>query len=151
MDVEWYTPPEILHSLGPFCLDPCSPVERPWDTADKHYTIFDNGLMKPWEGRVWMNPPFGAGAGVERWAERMAYHGKGIALFPARTSSKWFQKWVFCHADCVLFLEGKIYFYRPGGVRSVNPLPIGIVLAAYGQADADILRNSGLPGVVVSL
>ena len=41
---EWLTPPEIIKALGPFDLDPCSPINRPWDTARKHYTIENNGL-----------------------------------------------------------------------------------------------------------
>lgn len=30
---EWLTPPDILRALGPFDLDPCAPVNRPWDMA----------------------------------------------------------------------------------------------------------------------
>lgn len=36
---EWLTPPKIIDKLGEFDLDPCSPIFRPWDTANKHYTI----------------------------------------------------------------------------------------------------------------
>lgn len=56
---EWLTPPEIIKALGQFDLDPCAPVVRPWDTAERHYSIKDNGLMLPWSGRVWCNPPYG--------------------------------------------------------------------------------------------
>ena len=56
---EWLTPPDIIKALGDFDLDPCSPIERPWPTAREHYTILDNGLMLPWHGRVWCNPPYG--------------------------------------------------------------------------------------------
>jgi len=56
---EWLTPPEIVAALGKFDLDPCSPINRPWPTAEKHYTIEDDGLFLPWFGRVWMNPPYG--------------------------------------------------------------------------------------------
>ena len=56
---EWLTPPEIVKSLGEFDLDPCSPIERPWDTAKNHFTINDNGLIQNWFGRVWCNPPYG--------------------------------------------------------------------------------------------
>ena len=42
----WLTPPEILHSLGDFDLDPCASRERPWPTADKHLTIDDDGLSR---------------------------------------------------------------------------------------------------------
>ena len=44
---EWLTPPEIIKALGPFDLDPCSPITRPWDTALKHYSILDMGLLQP--------------------------------------------------------------------------------------------------------
>jgi hypothetical protein len=36
---EWLTDPKIIHNLGRFDLDPCSPVKRPWDTAHTHYSI----------------------------------------------------------------------------------------------------------------
>lgn len=32
---ELLTPPELIKSLGEFGLDPCSPINRPWDTAKK--------------------------------------------------------------------------------------------------------------------
>ena len=41
---EWLTPPSVLQALGPFDLDPCAPVTRPWPTAREHYTEIDNGL-----------------------------------------------------------------------------------------------------------
>lgn len=44
---EWLTPPEIIRKLGPFDLDPCSPVKRPWETAKNHYTEENNGLSLP--------------------------------------------------------------------------------------------------------
>ena len=53
---EWLTPPEILRALGAFDLDPCSPINRPWDTAARHYNINDNGLALPWEGRDGQRP-----------------------------------------------------------------------------------------------
>ena len=40
--------------------------------AVKHYTAEDNGLVQPWEGRVFINPPFGPG--VEQWF-RKSVHG----------------------------------------------------------------------------
>ncbi len=29
---EWLTPPSILKELGHFDLDPCSPINRPWES-----------------------------------------------------------------------------------------------------------------------
>lgn len=55
---EWLTPPSIVEKLGPFDLDPCTPVNRPWNTAREHYS--SEGLYRPWKGRVWLNPPYGS-------------------------------------------------------------------------------------------
>ena len=67
---EWLTPPAIIEALGPFDVDPCSPIKRPWPTAKRHYTIEDNGLEQEWEGRVWLNPPYGRQ--VEAWLRKLA-------------------------------------------------------------------------------
>ena len=57
---EWYTPVEIIRSLGDFDLDPASSKEafRLNQSAKKIYTAKDNGLVQKWEGRVWLNPPY---------------------------------------------------------------------------------------------
>jgi hypothetical protein len=68
----WLTPPRILEALGEFDLDPCAPLERPWDTAKKHYTTEDDGLIQPWFGRVWCNPPYGKE--MNAFLERMVTH-----------------------------------------------------------------------------
>lgn len=38
---EWLTPPGVIQAIGPFDLDPCAPISRPWDMAAKHYTVED--------------------------------------------------------------------------------------------------------------
>ena len=50
---EWLTPIEIINALGEFDLDPCSPINRKWDTAKKHINQIEDGLKTEWEGRVW--------------------------------------------------------------------------------------------------
>ena len=49
---EWYTPKEIVDALGKFELDPCSPVNRLWDTATCHITPQEDGLQANWGGRI---------------------------------------------------------------------------------------------------
>jgi hypothetical protein len=71
----WLTPPELLAKLGKFDLDPCAPLDRPWDTATNHFTIDHDGLKQNWQGRVWLNPPYGRG--MERWLEKLANHAGG--------------------------------------------------------------------------
>lgn len=94
---EWLTPPEIVAAPGPFDLDPCSPVSRPWPTARVHYTLEDDGLSMPWAGRVWLNPPYGPE--TARWLQRLAGHGDGVALVFARTETEAFHRWGWDAAD----------------------------------------------------
>jgi hypothetical protein len=145
----WLTPPHIVDALGPFDLDPCSPLDRPWDTAAKHYTIEDDGLSHEWEGRVWMNPPYGAAAAT--WLERLAKHGDGIALVFARTETRMFFDWVWPHATALLFIEGRLYFHRPDGTRAKANSGAPSVLIAYGHDAAQRLANSDIPGARVEL
>jgi len=85
---EWITPAYITDALGPFDLDPCSPVNRPWDTAREYYTKNDDGLIQPWHGYVWCNPPYGRSTG--KWLEKCARHGNAMALVFARTETRMF-------------------------------------------------------------
>lgn len=146
---EWLTPPEILAALGEFDLDPCAPVTRPWDTARQHYTAFDNGLSKPWEGRVWLNPPYGNEA--TNWLARLAAHGNGIALIFARTETQAFFDTVWSKADALLFLRGRLHFHHVSGERADNNAGAPSVLVAYGRQNADALKGCGLDGAFVQL
>lgn len=112
---EWLTPPEIIKALGPFDLDPCSPVNRPWPTANRHFTIKDNGLILPWQGRVFCNPPYGNQTQI--WLKKCAQHGNAIALTFARTETRMFFNTVWSDADAVLFIKGRIRFYLVDGTR----------------------------------
>lgn len=146
--VEWLTPPEILRALGPFDLDPCSPICRPWNTAAYHYSIADDGLSQPWHGRVWMNPPFGRTAA--RWMRRLAEHGDGVALIPARTETAMFYESVWSRADAVLFIKGRPHFHRPDGSRAEFNSGAPICLVAYGERNVRALLDSGLGAVVAT-
>lgn len=145
---EWLTPPEILSKLGSFCLDPCAPIVRPWDTAAKHYHVNDNGLEQPWEGRVWCNPPFGREA--IKWLRRMAKHGNGIALIPARTETEMFYECVWGAADAVLFIKGRPHFHHVTGERASFNSGAPICLVAYGWNNVYALRTSNL-GIVLTI
>lgn len=144
---EWLTPPEILWALGNFDIDPCAPVVRPWDTAARYYTVEDNGLEKPWEGRVWLNPPFGREA--VKWLRKMRDHGNGVALIPARTETAMFYECVWGSADGVLFIKGRPHFHYVDGRQADFNSGAPIALVAYGRDKLDALSKSGLGFVVV--
>lgn len=141
---EWLTPPHVLRALGPFDLDPCAPVSRPWPMAASHYTAMDNGLAQPWAGRVWMNPPYGQETG--KWMQRLTEHGNGIALIFARTETAIFFPWVWECATAWLFLKGRLHFHFTDGRRSAENSGAPSVLVAYGDNNAQALASSGLAG-----
>ncbi|MBT1076976.1 phage N-6-adenine-methyltransferase [Geobacter grbiciae] len=146
---EWLTPPGILQALGAFDLDPCSPVNRPWPTAREHYTILDNGLKKPWFGRVWCNPPYGSATGI--WLGRLADHGNGIALIFARTETEMFFSQVWTRAQAVLFIQGRLYFHHVTGEQAAANSGAPSVLVAYGSANVETLERCRIPGKLVKL
>jgi len=146
---EWLTPPFILEALGKFDLDPCSPINRPWATAKKHYTIEDCGLKKTWEGRVWLNPPYGLEAG--KWLAKLSDHKNGIALIFARTETRMFFKEVWKKADAVLFIEGRLFFHRVNGEVAKANAGAPSVLVAYGQNNVEILSTCKVNGQFINL
>lgn len=146
---EWLTPPEIIQSLGPFDLDPYAPIVRPWDTAEKHYTVNDNGLLQPWDGFIWLNPPYGVQTGA--WMRRMAMHGNGIALIFARTETSMFFEFVWPCATSLLFIEGRLYFHYVDGSKAKANSGAPSVLIGYGtKADARLYRSK-IPGKYIKL
>jgi hypothetical protein len=145
---EWLTPPFIIKQLGPFDIDPCSPVNRPWDTAKTHYTILDDGLSKVWFGRVWCNPPYGSES--DKWLYKLKRHGNGIALLFARTETNNFFKHIWYDADAVLFIKGRLKFYHVTGEQA-DTAGAPSCLVAYGWKNALLLEKCGIAGRFVRL
>jgi hypothetical protein len=154
---EWLTPPEIIQALGEFDLDPCSPVNRPWPTAKNHFTVFDNGLLQTWFGRVWLNPPYGSI--MYEWMKKLADHGNGIGLIFTRTSVPRFHQHIFSRTDCMLFVEKRIPFYNIHGLipldkrgrKSQATAPS--VLCAFGKYNVQALHDANnskkIPGTIM--
>jgi hypothetical protein len=91
--VEWYTPPalfaELAAEFGGFDLDPCCTPESALCSA--YYTREDDGLMKPWFGHVFMNPPYGKTLGQwmrKAWEESQR-GALVVCLVPARVDTAW--------------------------------------------------------------
>lgn len=126
---EWYTPPDVFEALaaqhGPFELDPATDPRSPiWALVPAHYTAHDDGLRRPWHGRVWLNPPYGRMIGL--WVARAAAavaSGEAelvCALVPARTDTRWFRAALDAGAE-VDFLPGRVRFVRPDGTPGQAP------------------------------
>lgn len=140
---EWYTPSPLLDALGEtFDLDPCSPGAGHWVPARRIYTKADDGLAQPWEGFVFMNPPFGGRNGHVPWLRKFLNHANGIAIVRAYTSSAWFHDHAI-HADALLFPRGKTKFIRPDGTEGRAP-GHGIVLLGMGTRAREAMQKSRL-------
>lgn len=139
---DWYTPAYIFDALGcSFDLDVAAPVDGPRYVPTSRWLSAD-GLTMPWDGFVWMNPPFGHQSTKRAWLRRFFDHGNGIALVPDRTSAPWWQEFAPM-ADAILFVAGKIKFERPDGTIGESP-GTGTCLFAAGDYAAAVLRRSGL-------
>lgn len=148
--VEWYTPAWIFAELGlTFDLDPASPhdMETAVPAATK-YTVFDDGLKRPWFGRVWMNPPYGPNTG--EWMRRFIDHGNGIALVFSRTDTSWCQE-ALRTASAMLFVGGRIDFI-PGleNQHKRSRSGAGTLLFAYGNECAAALQKMQIRGCFIS-
>jgi phage N-6-adenine-methyltransferase len=127
---EWYTPPEVLalveKTLGFIDLDPCcNSIGQPNVNAAKYFKQADNGLSADWNGRVYMNPPYGRG--IEVWVEKLvaAYMSgnvsEAIALVPARVDTDWFRKF---RDYAICFVDGRLKF---SGHENSAPFPSAVV------------------------
>lgn len=144
---DWYTPRYIFDALGEqFDLDVAAPRLGPRHVpaSDWHCDTTD-GLIAPWSGFVWMNPPFGHQSTKRKWLARFFDHGNGIALLPDRTSAPWWQEYA-PRASAVLFIAPKVKFERPDGTRGEQS-GTGTTLFAAGERGADALMRAQSLGV----
>ena len=132
----WLTPPEMIEELGPFDTDPCCPANMTLRTATKMITPAECGLLTPWTGRVWMNPPY---LWNEVFTDKFIQHKNGIMLSFARTETVWFQKLKDAHA--FLFLKGRLTFHKLDGTAGKGNAGAPSVLIAFGAVNVLALRN----------
>ena len=140
----WLTPQYIISALGPFHLDPCAATVRPFDIAEVNYTVEDDGLSKPWNGFVFMNPPYGRETAT--WMDRLIEHNNGIALVFVRPDTAWSQR-ALQACSGALFLAGRIKFMQPDGTQPGTPGAPSMLLS-FGELGLSRLQTCGLPGVL---
>jgi DNA N-6-adenine-methyltransferase (Dam) len=143
---EWFTPREIFDAIGlTFDLDVAHPgIGTPhcYVPTRKVFTEEDDGLVQPWHGLVFMNPPFGGRNGHVVWMRKFFAHACGIMIVRAYTSSAWWHE-EMPRAEMILFPKGKTKFVRPNG--SIGTAPgHGIVLVGMGGVACEALLQSGL-------
>jgi len=130
--VEWPTPQPLFDNLDKefhFTLDPAATAENA--KCKNFYTVKENGLMQPWYGNVWLNPPYGKGRIIEPWLEKTVMEvGAGnclvVALLPARTDTIWFHENVFPYVSQLRLVYGRLEF-----VGGEHTAPFPSMIAVY--------------------
>lgn len=141
--VEWYTPPEILAAardlLGAIDLDPASsPAANQLVRAARIFTIADNGLSRPWRGRVWLNHPYGRAVNAA-WVDKLiGEYERGqvieaLCITFASTGTEWFRP-LLDYPQCYLFK--RVRFIQPNGCPGDSPTKSSVITYLGNRPDA---------------
>jgi phage N-6-adenine-methyltransferase len=136
--VEWPTPDSLwkpLHDEFGFTLDVCATDENA--KCSRYYTRHDDGLVQPWSGVCWMNPPYGREmvAWLKRAESEKANGVTTVALIPSRTNTGWWHDIVMPNE--VRFVRGRPKF---GNADQGLPWPLAVVVFR-----SNALRQPPLP------
>lgn len=149
----WLTPAFVIAALGgwrSFDLDPCAPEHQPWPTAKQTFCEAENGLLRDWEGRVWLNPPYSTRL-LEAFMRRMVEHNYGTALIFAKTETNTFFRYVWERASGLLFIKSRLHFCDTLGNLAPHNSGAPSVLVAYGEQDCEILSGQPIEGKFIPL
>jgi phage N-6-adenine-methyltransferase len=134
---QWATPWSLVRALeaelGPFDLDPAA--EHQTAKAPRFYTIKDDGLTRPWFGRVWLNPPYSKPRPWLDRAREATSTGEAelvTALLPASVDTRWFHEAVLPYAE-LRFIRGRVRFLGWEGTPIPSPKAPSL-LAIYRSA-----------------
>jgi len=141
---DFYTPKWVFDALGlTFEIDVASPPDGPLFTPCRRYfTQADDGLAQPWEGLVWMNPPYSKPA---PWVARWSEHGNGVALLPF-TRGRWNATLWATGAKCALPKDG-MKFHVPNQKRLLDSGPFMNLIWAIGDEAIEALKASEIGAV----
>lgn len=125
---EWYTPIEYISAVadlfdGTIDLDPASSdLAQEKIGAKTYFTIEDDGLKKPWSGKVFLNPPYSQPA-IAQFTEKLASEWDSgnieaaVVLTHNYTDTAWWHRLAnACTAVC--FTRGRIAFVNPEGKKA---------------------------------
>lgn len=152
---EWYTPPEYIEAarrvMGSIDTDPASSeLANETVKAETYYTEEEDGLVNPWTGNVWMNPPYSQPL-ISQFADAFAekYNAdeftQACVLVNNATETNWYQS-LLTYASAVCFLKGRVKFIDKTGNPSGAPLQ-GQTVLYFGDNEkqfADVFSKFGI-------
>jgi len=153
---EWYTPKIYIDAvravMGDIDVDPASSeIANRIIGAKIFYTAKDDGLTKPWSGRVWMNPPYSQPLIVKFSEAFVKKYGdgeitEGCVLINNATDTSWLQMMLeICNKIC--FIKGRIRFIDMDGNATGAPLQGQLILYFGKNTQKFNLKFSGF-GIV---
>lgn len=129
---DWYTPAWVFDGLGlTFDLDVAAPDGgAPNVPALAHYTVADDGLLSPWYGLVWCNPPYSA---PTAWCRKWASHEPGGCLLVRADLSTGgpFTAWTAAHA---MWVPPKRLQFVSGSGRTTGAVNFSTIMLGRGLA-----------------
>ena len=126
----WSTPQDFFDKLNDefhFTLDVCADENN--HKCEHYYTKEIDGLIRPWVGTVWCNPPYGRKIG--EWVRRAHFSSHigsatVVMLLPARTDTRWFHEYIYNKPNTeIRFIKGRLKF---GGCKNSAPFPSMVVI-----------------------
>lgn len=138
---DWGTPQPFFDALNAefgFTLDACALPHNA--KCETYWSPDDDALLMPWDGVVWMNPPYGHGIGawIKKAYEVSQNGAVVVALIPAKTETAWWHRYVM-HAAEIRLIRGRIKFVagdpdadlRGHGINA--PFPSAVVVFRQGN------------------
>lgn len=125
---EWETPQwlfDLLDDEFDFTLDPCA--SNVSAKCDEYMTVEEDGLSQEWDGRVFVNPPYGRA--IRDWVKKSYDESQHcevvVMLIPARTDTLWWHSWIHFQASELRFISGRLRF---GNATNAAPFPSVVVI-----------------------
>lgn len=154
--VEWFTPTKYIEAarlvMGGIDLDPAScELANRTVRGSQFFTAEQNGLKRPWYGRVFLNPPYRTDMIHAKFVNKLiAEYEEGrcteaILLVGNRTECDWFAPlWDFP----LCFTDHRIRFISPSGQKDSRPVNAN-VFAYLGSNDVKFCEVFSAFGAVV--
>lgn len=145
---EWFTPKKYIDAarevMGTIDLDPASSeIGNKIIQATKIYTEQDSGLVHPWSGNVWMNPPYNNSLVADftkKLVEELPNINQACVLVNNATETKWFQNYIYEYCDSICYVRSRIKFLDVNGEETGSSLQ-GQVIAYFGKNTDKFIEN----------
>lgn len=128
---EWSTPDDFFAELNEtfhFDLDACASPRNA--KCARYFTREQDALQQQWQGKVWMNPPYGReiAAFMRKAYEESLLGATVVCLVPSRTDTQWWHRYAM--RGQIIYLRGRLRF---GGAETSAPFPSAIVIFWGGR------------------